>query len=232
MELEWVFYCIYSGSGTVEVLAYPSLRPVDTLMAHTAGCYCIAIDPLGRYFAVGSADSLVTLWGISEMLCVRTFTKLELPVRTISFNNTGEYLASASEDLFIEISNIQTGRTVHQIPWQPFYDTLIHTHFTRNTGPEGWRLRQRHFETTTSLVRSCRKFFPPGSAIEIWSEFRSLLEIHDIIHPLRDLGLLDCFFPRTWTTKNSFRTIGLKSCSTYGTRYRIANFGTVDGQLL
>ncbi|ONH99530.1 hypothetical protein PRUPE_6G035000 [Prunus persica] len=133
------------------ILAYPSLRPVDTLMAHTAGCYCIAIDPLGRYFAVGSADSLVTLWGISEMLCVRTFTKLELPVRTISFNNTGEYLASASEDLFIEISNIQTGRTVHQIPcraamksveWnpksnileskgRPFYDTLIHTHFTR-----------------------------------------------------------------------------------------------------
>lgn len=34
--------------GTVEVLAYPSLRAVDTLMAHTAGCYCIAIDPVGR----------------------------------------------------------------------------------------------------------------------------------------------------------------------------------------
>jgi len=36
-------------SGTVEVLSYPSLRPLDTLMAHTAGCYCIAIDPVGRY---------------------------------------------------------------------------------------------------------------------------------------------------------------------------------------
>lgn len=34
--------------GTVEVLSYPSLRAVDTLMAHTAGCYCIAIDPVGR----------------------------------------------------------------------------------------------------------------------------------------------------------------------------------------
>lgn len=42
----------------------------------------------------------------------------------------------------------------------------------RNTGPEGWRLRQRHFETVTSLVRSCRRFFPRGSAYEIWSEFK------------------------------------------------------------
>lgn len=41
----------------------------------------------------------------------------------------------------------------------------------RNTGPEGWRIRQRHFETVTSLVRSCRRFFPPGSANEIWTEF-------------------------------------------------------------
>jgi hypothetical protein len=35
-------------SGTVEVLSYPSLQPLETVMAHTAGCYCIAIDPKGR----------------------------------------------------------------------------------------------------------------------------------------------------------------------------------------
>ncbi|XP_042037664.1 THO complex subunit 3-like isoform X2 [Salvia splendens] len=96
-------FFLTTGNGTVEVLAYPSLRAVGTLMAHTAGCYCIAIDPAGRYFAVGSADSLVSLWDIKEMLCVRTFAKLEWPVRTISFNHTGEYIASASEDLFIDI---------------------------------------------------------------------------------------------------------------------------------
>ncbi|GFS45216.1 transducin/WD40 repeat-like superfamily protein [Actinidia rufa] len=126
---------------TVEVLAYPSLQAVSTLMAHTAGCYCIAIDPLGRYFAVGSADSLVSLWDISEMLCVRTFTKLEWPVRTISFNYTGEYIASASEDLFIDISNVQTGRSVHQIPvraamnsveWNPKYNLLAYAGDDKN----------------------------------------------------------------------------------------------------
>ncbi|XP_031480177.1 THO complex subunit 3 [Nymphaea colorata] len=119
-EIAWdttgeIFF-LTTGNGTVEVLSYPSLKALHTLVAHTAGCYCIAIDPLGRYFAVGSADALVSLWDMSEMLCVRTFTKLEWPVRTVSFNHTGEYIASASEDLFIDISNVQTGRTVHQIP--------------------------------------------------------------------------------------------------------------------
>uniref|UniRef100_A0A803MKA3 THO complex subunit 3 n=1 Tax=Chenopodium quinoa TaxID=63459 RepID=A0A803MKA3_CHEQI len=109
-------FFLTTGNGTVEVLAYPSLKALDTLTAHTAGCYCIAIDPLGRYFAVGSADSLVSLWDIKEMLCVRTFVKLEWPVRTISFNHTGEYIASASEDLFIDIASIETGRSIHQIP--------------------------------------------------------------------------------------------------------------------
>ncbi|CAA7062618.1 unnamed protein product [Microthlaspi erraticum] len=128
-------FFLTTGLGTVEVLAYPSLKPLDTLTAHTAGCYCIATDPKGRYFAVGSADSLVSLWDMSDMLCLRTFTKLESPVRTISFNHTGEYIASASEDLFIDIANVQTGRTVHQVPcraamnsveWNPRYNLLAY----------------------------------------------------------------------------------------------------------
>ncbi|KAL6543035.1 THO complex subunit 3 [Orobanche hederae] len=134
-------FFLTTGNGTVEVLAYPSLQAVGTLMAHTAGCYCIAIDPLGRYFAVGSADSLVSLWDIKEMLCVRTFTKLEWPVRTLSFNHTGEYIASASEDLFIDISNVETGRSVHQIPcraamnsveWNPKYNMLAYAGDDKN----------------------------------------------------------------------------------------------------
>lgn len=51
MLQKWLYHQnieLSSCSGTVEVLAYPALRPLDTLMAHTAGCYCIAIDPIGR----------------------------------------------------------------------------------------------------------------------------------------------------------------------------------------
>ncbi|KAM0936545.1 putative transcription factor WD40-like family [Dioscorea sansibarensis] len=134
-------FFITTGNGTVEVQSYPSLNVLHTLMAHTAGCYCIAMDPTGRYFAVGSADSLVSLWDIKEMLCVRTFTKLEWPVRTVSFNYTGEYLASASEDTFVEITNVQTGRTAHQITckspmnsveWNPKYNLLAYAGDDKN----------------------------------------------------------------------------------------------------
>ncbi|XP_055962289.1 THO complex subunit 3-like isoform X2 [Mercurialis annua] len=129
------------GNGTVEVLAYPSLQPIDRVMAHTAGCHCIAVDPKGRYFAVGSADSVVSLWDISEMLCMRTFTKLGLPVRTVSFNYTGDYIASASREMFIDISNVQTGRSVYEIPcraamnsveWNPKYNLLAYSGDDRN----------------------------------------------------------------------------------------------------
>ncbi|XP_072969317.1 THO complex subunit 3 [Typha angustifolia] len=134
-------FFITTGNGTVEVLAYPSLKLRHNLIAHTAGCYCIAMDPLGRYFAVGSADSLVSLWNVKEMLCIKTFTKLEWPVRTISFNCTGEYIASASEDPFIDIANVQTGRSVHQIPskaamnsveWNPRYNLLAYAGDDKN----------------------------------------------------------------------------------------------------
>lgn len=52
VEKYLIFCYIFTYLGTVEVLSYPSLRPLDTLMAHTAGCYCIAIDPTGRYVSV------------------------------------------------------------------------------------------------------------------------------------------------------------------------------------
>ncbi|KAM3302669.1 proteasome activator subunit 4 [Capsicum chacoense] len=79
-------------------------------------------------------------------------------------------------NILVKLLNKFRKKLALKVQWRPLYDTLIHTHFTRNTGPEGWRLRQRHFETVTSLIRSCRRFFHPGSAFEIWSEFKSLLE--------------------------------------------------------
>ncbi|CAI5998145.1 unnamed protein product [Closterium sp. NIES-64] len=109
-------FLVTTGTGAVEVLGYPSLQTLDTLHAHTAGVYSLAIDPLGRYFAAGSADALVSLWDMQHMLCVRSFTRLEWPVRTVSFSHDGRYLASASEDLFVDIAEVETGRSVHQIP--------------------------------------------------------------------------------------------------------------------
>lgn len=134
-------FFITTGNGTIEVFDYPSLKLRHNLVAHTAGCYCIAVDPSGRYFAVGSADSLVSLWDVKEMLCIRTLTKMEWPVRTVGFSHTGEFIASASEDPFVDIANVETGRSVYQIPtkapmnsveWNPKYNLLAYAGDDKN----------------------------------------------------------------------------------------------------
>ena len=89
---------------------------VHVLSAHPGNCICIEFDPTGRYFAVGSADALVSLWDVNELACVRTFSRLDWPVRTISFSYDGKLLASASEDLIVDIGHVDTGERAASIP--------------------------------------------------------------------------------------------------------------------
>lgn len=70
-----------------------------------------------------------------EYLFILFFNLVRWPVRTISFNHTGEYIASASEDLFIDIVSMRSTRFLQLrisiffiIPFQYLYYSLaIHT---------------------------------------------------------------------------------------------------------
>ncbi|KAL8129180.1 hypothetical protein V2J09_018335 [Rumex salicifolius] len=99
--------------------------------------------------------------------------------------------------------------TVH---WRPLYDTLVRTHFKRNIGPEGWRIKHRHFETITSLVRSCRRFFPTGSAHEIWSEFSALLENPWHNSCFEGVGFLRLFLPTNTNNVEFFSQDWVEKC--------------------
>lgn len=88
---------------------------MQTLHAHPANCICIKFDPKGRYFATGSADALVSLWDLDELVCVRTFSRLDWPVRTLSFSHDGGMLASGSEDLIIDIAMVETGERICEV---------------------------------------------------------------------------------------------------------------------
>lgn len=48
-----------------------------------------------RYFAVGSADSLVSLWDVKGLLCIKTFTKLEYV--SLLLNHTFFFLSNVSK---------------------------------------------------------------------------------------------------------------------------------------
>ncbi|XP_020212623.1 proteasome activator subunit 4 [Cajanus cajan] len=105
---------------------------------------------------------------------VRNLIQMGLEIFHVSRNKL--YAQVRWGNLLVRLLNKYRKKIALTIEWRPLYDTLVSTHFTRSTGPEGWRIRQRHFETITSLVQSCRRFFPSGSAFEIWSEFKSLLQ--------------------------------------------------------
>lgn len=119
-ELSWNnpgnLFFLTSGQGTIHIMSYPEIKPLEVLRAHPANCICIEFDPSGRYFATGSADALVSLWDARELVCVRTFQRLDWPVRTLSFSQDGQMLASASEDLFIDIGDVETGEKIAEIP--------------------------------------------------------------------------------------------------------------------
>ncbi|XP_047249355.1 proteasome activator subunit 4 [Capsicum annuum] len=115
-------------------------------------------------------------------------------------------------NILVKLLNKFRKKLALKVQWRPLYDTLIHTHFTRNTGPEGWRLRQRHFETVTSLIRSCRRFFPLGSAFEIWSEFKSLLENPWHNSSFEGAGFVRLFLPTNRDNLDFFSHTWIVTC--------------------
>ncbi|KAL3865004.1 hypothetical protein ACJMK2_006640 [Sinanodonta woodiana] len=119
-EISWNnegdLFFLTSGQGSIHILSYPELKLQHVLNAHPANCICIEFDPKGIYFATGSADALVSVWDLAELVCVRTLSRLEWPVRTLSFSHDGKLLASASEDLVIDVANVETGEKIIEVP--------------------------------------------------------------------------------------------------------------------
>lgn len=66
-----------TGAGTIKIIDSNSLDLLHTVHASTSNCYCIEMDPKGRYFVVGSADAITSLWDLEDYCCVSTFGKLE-----------------------------------------------------------------------------------------------------------------------------------------------------------
>lgn len=108
-------FFLTNGQGCVHILNYPNLELQHVLKAHPGTCICIEFDPTGKYFATGSADALVSIWDADELACLRVLSRLDWPVRTISFSYDGKLLASASEDLLIDIAHTETGEKISDI---------------------------------------------------------------------------------------------------------------------
>ncbi|KAI0172019.1 WD40 repeat-like protein [Hypoxylon sp. FL1284] len=111
-----------TGDGRTRILGFPGFEPAYVfdykpepdaefkLTGHTSSCVSIELHPFNRYLATGGTDSLISLWETEEWNCVRTATKMNGPVRSLSFSFDGLYLAGGSEEgSGPEIFNSETG---------------------------------------------------------------------------------------------------------------------------
>uniref|UniRef100_A0A0D6R2L6 Proteasome activator subunit 4 n=1 Tax=Araucaria cunninghamii TaxID=56994 RepID=A0A0D6R2L6_ARACU len=98
------------------------------------------------------------------------------------------------------------------ILWRPLYDLLVQIHLTRRQGAEGLKLKHRHLETMKSLIYNSRKFFPSGSAEEIWLEFRSFMDNLWHNSSLEGVGFVQLFLPMNADNQGFYNSNWIKDC--------------------
>ncbi|EGF78122.1 hypothetical protein BATDEDRAFT_90779 [Batrachochytrium dendrobatidis JAM81] len=131
-ELDWNYagdlLFLTTGEGTVKIIEFPSFKTVHSFKAHTANAYCIEFDPRGRYFATGGADAIVALWDIETLTSLQTFSRLDWPIRALSFSFDGDFIVYGSDDKCIDISHVESGEhiftlktnaAINSLAWHP-----------------------------------------------------------------------------------------------------------------
>ncbi|KAK9734977.1 hypothetical protein RND81_04G175200 [Saponaria officinalis] len=148
----------------------------------------------------------------SELCLEDVTTVIELGLDIFYASSDKLYAQVRWGSILVKLINKYRKKLFLTVQWRPLYDTLVGAHFSRITGPEGWRVKQRHFETVTSLVRACRRFFPQGSASEIWSEFSSLLENPWHNSSFEGAGFVKLFLPTNSVNKEFFSHAWIERC--------------------
>ena len=103
------------GNGSLECLSTDTLETQIIHHAHPSNCYCIRFDPEGKNLVVGSADALISYWRWPSMECIRTFGRLDWPIRALAFSGDGRMIVAASEDSFLDVSWVNGGQAVARI---------------------------------------------------------------------------------------------------------------------
>lgn len=99
--------------GTVEVHRYDpasgALEKKAAVVAHTGDCFSIAVHPGTRKLAVGSKDSLVSVWALDDLVCEEVIPTHATPVRSVSFSANGKFVASSAYDTSVAVHRADKG---------------------------------------------------------------------------------------------------------------------------
>lgn len=75
-------------------------------------CVALELDPAGKFLAIGSNDANVTLWDLNGLFPVQEVTRQQQPVRSMSFNQDGRFIATCTEEHYVDIALVETGEKV------------------------------------------------------------------------------------------------------------------------
>ena len=93
---------LFDGNNISNQAAY-------AVQSHTGACFCMSVDPSGKYVATGGADFIVTLLDTLEYAPVQTIKRIDGQINQIRFSRDGNYIASASEKNHISIYETSSG---------------------------------------------------------------------------------------------------------------------------
>jgi THO complex subunit 3 len=111
------YLLVTSISGSVQVFDSKILDsiPLLNIEAHFPPVNTINIDKSNLLFATGSADALICIWDMNEMLCRNVIKKGELPIRKIAFSYDSNIIASIYDGPNIDFFNTNTSECIHSI---------------------------------------------------------------------------------------------------------------------
>ena len=104
--------CIGGEMGGVNLLscdADNNLKLLHYLPCHNSNCHSLRIDSHFQSMAVGSADFLVSMWGLQDLICRYTIPYSSQP-RSLTFSGDSKWFCAATESKTVELYSTQRGR--------------------------------------------------------------------------------------------------------------------------
>jgi hypothetical protein len=106
----------YTGAGDGRVLywptAAPELKPTRTIDAHHGWVRCLAASHDGKLLATGGNDRTVKIWNAADGALVRAMPPAEVPIYSVLFHASGQFLLSGDLRGNVVQWDVNTGASV------------------------------------------------------------------------------------------------------------------------